>query len=204
MSASSPSPRWRPLPSSSVVDALYEDEDIENVVALTGAEIPEWLQRLSIPVNWELVGLPNVPDQLVARMAVCGPLGNGEWEAADTISVFGYTGWPAFYDVFHNADRTLRGLNATGIAVRVLPVPQIQWTAAVRSSGIALIGDRSVWIQQSNYVTGSEQPHAGRLIVHSLFVDTACRDRLAEDIVQLSNGVYQGFVNALSNEHRAC
>jgi hypothetical protein len=74
----------------------------------------------------------------------------------------------------------------------------------VRSSGIALIGDRSVWIQQSNYVTGSEQPHAGRLIVHSLFVDTACRDRLAEDIVQLSNGVYQGFVNALSNEHRAC
>jgi hypothetical protein len=204
MSASSPSPRWRPLPSSSVVDALYEDEDIENVVALTGAEIPEWLQRLSIPVNWELVGLPDVPDQLIARMAVCGPLGNGEWEAADTISVFGYTGWPAFYDVFHNADRTLRGLNATGIAVRVLPVPQIQWTAAVRSSGIALIGDRSVWIQQSNYVTGSEQPHAGRLIVHSLFVDTACRDRLAEDIVQLSNGVYQGFVNALSNEHRAC
>jgi hypothetical protein len=204
MSASSPSPRWRPLPSSSVVDALYEDEDIENVVALTGAEIPEWLQRLSIPVNWELVGLPDVPDQLIARMAVCGPLGNGEWEAADTISVFGYTGWPAFYDVFHNADRTLRGLNATGIAVRVLPVPQIQWTAAVRSSGIALIGDRSVWIQQSNYVTGSEQPHAGRLIVHSLFVDTACRDRLAEDIVQLSSGVYQGFVNALSNEHRAC
>jgi hypothetical protein len=202
MSASSPSPHWRPLPSSSLVDAFYEDEDIEDVVALSGAEVPEWLQRLSIPMNWQLVGLPDVPDQLIARMAVCGPLGNGEWEAADTISVFGYTGWPVFYDVFHNADRTLRDLNATGIGVQALPVPPIQWTAAVRSSGIALIGDRSVWVQQSNYVAGSEQPHAGRLIVHSLFVDTACRDRLAEDVTQLSDAVHQGFVAALLNEYR--
>jgi len=202
MSASSPSPHWRPLPSSSLVDAFYEDEEIEDVVALSGAEVPEWLQRLSIPMNWQLVGLPDVPDQLIARMAVCGPRGNGEWEATDTISVFGYTGWPVFYDVFHNADRTLRDLNATGIGVQVLPVPPIQWTAAVRSSGIAPIGDRSVWVQQSNYVAGSEQPHAGRLIVHSLFVDTACRDRLADDVTQLSDAVHQGFVAALLDEYR--
>lgn len=201
MSASSPPPRWRPLPSSSLVDALNEDEDIEDVVALSGPEVPEWLQRLSIPMNWQLVGLPDVPDQLTARIAVCGPLGNGEWEAADTVSVFGYTGWPVFYDVFHNADRTLRGLNATGITVQVLPVPPIQWTAAVRSSGTARIGDRHVWVQQSNYVAGSEQPHASRLIVQSLFVDTACRARLAEDIAQLSDAVYQGFIATLLNEY---
>ena len=135
-------------------------------------------------------------------MAVCGPLGNGEWEAADTISLFGYTGWPTFYDVLHNADGTLRALNATGIAVQVLPVPPIQWTAAVRSRGIALIGERSVWVQVSNYVAGSEQPRAGRLIVHSLYVDMACRARLVEDVTQLSDAVYQGFVAALLKQKR--
>jgi hypothetical protein len=202
MSGSSPSPHWRPLPSSSLVDAFYEDEDIEDVVALSGAEVPEWLQRLSIPMNWQLVGLPDVPDQLIARMAVCGPLGNGEWEAADTISVFGYTGWPVFYDVFHNADRTLRDLNATSVGVQVLPVPPIQWTAALRSSGIAPIGDRSVWVQQSNYVAGSEQPHAGRLIVHSVFVNDASRARLADDIANMSDAVYKGFVAAITKAHR--
>jgi hypothetical protein len=198
MSAPSPSPQWQLLSASSMVDVLNEDDEIEDVAALSGAEIPGWLQRLSIPMGWQPVTV--LP---LTRIAVCGPRGNGEWEAADTISVFGYTGWPVFYDVFHNADRTLRGLNAGGIAVKVLPVPPIQWTAAVRGSGIALIGDQSVWVQQSNYVAGSEQPHAGRLIVHNLFVDTVCRTRLAEDIVQLSDAVYQGFINALGNEHRA-
>jgi hypothetical protein len=199
MSASSPSPRWRPLPTSSLVDTLREDKDIDDIDALSGAEIPEWLQRLSIPTNWQLLGLPDIPDQQVARMAVCGPLGNGEWEAAETISVFGYTGWPTFYDVLHNADCTLRDLNATGIAVQVLPVPPIPWTAAVHSRGIALIGDRSVWVQLSNYVAGSEQPHAGRLIVHSLFVDTECVPRLIQDVIQLSDAVYQGFIAARLN-----
>lgn len=200
MSTSSPSPQRRPLPSSSLVDVLYEDEDIVDIVALSGASAPEWLQRLSVPMNWQLVGLPDVPDQRTARMAVCGPLGKGEWEAADTISVFGFTGWPAFYDVFRNADRTLRGLNASAIAVQVLPVPAIQWVAAVRSSGTAVIGDRSVWIQQTNYVAGSEEPQAGRLIVHSVFIDAACRGRLAEDVTRLSDSIYQGFVAALLND----
>lgn len=197
MSTSSPSPRWRPLPSSSIVDVLYEDENVEDVVALSGAATPEWVQRSSIPMNWQLVRLPDVSNHLTARMAVCGPLGDEQWEAAETISAIGFTGWPSFYDVFRNADRTLHGLDATGIATRVLPVPPIQWAAAVRSSGIAVIGDRSVWVQQSNYIAGSEHPHAGRLIVHSLFVDSACRDRLADDINQLSEAVYQGYLAAL-------
>jgi hypothetical protein len=203
MSTSSPSPRWQPTPSSSIVEALYEDEDIEDIVALSGAAAPEWIQHSSVPMNWQLVRLPDASDQMTARMAVCGPLGNGEWEAADTISVIGFTGWLAFYDVFRNADRMLRDLDATDIAVKVLPVPPIQWTAAVRSSGVATIDDQSVWVQQSNYVAGSEQSRAGRLIVHSLFVDSAFHDRLTEDIAQLSDDVYQGFINALSREHHA-
>ena len=202
MSASSPSPRWQSLPASSLVDALIEDEDIEDVVPLPRPEVPGWLQRLSAPMNWQLIELPDDADPPLTRMAVCGPRGDGEWEAADIISIFGYTGWPVFYDVFHNADRMLRGLNATSIAIKVLPIPPMQRAAALRCSGTARIGDRSVWIQQSNYVAGSEQPHASRLIVHSLFVDTACRARLAEDVTQLSDAVYHGYVAALLNDYR--
>ncbi|OBG28971.1 hypothetical protein [Mycobacterium sp. 852002-51057_SCH5723018] len=200
MSASTPSQRWQPLPASSLVDVLTEDEDIEDVAALSAADLPGWLEGLSIPTGWQRLVLPDQPEPPVARIAVHGPRGNGEWEAAETISVFGYTGWPVFYDVFHNADRMLRGLNAAGIAVKVLPVPRIQRTAAIRSTGAAVIGDRSVWIQQSHYVSGSEQPHASRLIVHSLFVETACRARLTEDIARLSDAVYQGFIAAIVKE----
>jgi|ERR1700757_2054292 hypothetical protein len=202
MSALSPSPRWHPLPAPSLVDALIEDEDIEDVVSLPRPEVPGWLQQLSAPMDWQLIELPDDADPLLTRMAVCGPRGNGEWEAADTISVFGYTGWPVFYDVFHNTDRMLRGLNATSIAIKVLPIPPIQRAAALRCSGTAQMGDRSVWVQQSNYVAGSEQPHASRLIVHSLFVDKACRARLTEDVTQLSDAVYHGYVAALLNDYR--
>jgi hypothetical protein len=201
MSASSPSPQWQLLSASSLVDVLNQDEDIEDVVPLSGAEVPGWLQRLSIPRGWQLVELPDIPDLPLTRIAVCGQRGNGEWEAADTISVFGYTGWPVFYDVFRNADRTLRDLNATGIAVKVLPIPPIQRTAALRSSGTALIGDRSVWVEQSTYVAGSEQPHAGRLIVHNIFADNTCRGRLEADMAKMSDAVYQGFVATLDNQH---
>jgi hypothetical protein len=135
-------------------------------------------------------------------MAVYGPRDDGGWEAAETISVFGYTGWPMFYEVLRNAAGTLRTFDAAGIVVKVLPVPPIQWTVAVRSSGTAVIGGRDMWAQQSNYVAGSEQPHAGRLIVHSIFAEATPRARLAGDITQLSDAVYQGFVATLGNESR--
>jgi hypothetical protein len=153
-------------------------------------------------VGWQLIELPDGADPALARLAVHGPRGNGEWEAADTINVFRYTGWPVFYDVFHNADRMLRDLNATNIARQVLPIPPIQRAAALRCSGTAAIGDQSVWVQQSNYVAGSELPNASRLIVHSLFVDSGCRARLAEDAIQLSDAVYQGYVAALLTDNR--
>ncbi|MGA8330268.1 MAG: hypothetical protein WB777_13345 [Mycobacterium sp.] len=203
MSTPSPPPRWRSLPSSSMVDVLYEDEDIDDVVALSGAAAPEWLTQLSIPTNWQLLRLPESHEQALARMAVFGPLGNGEWQAADTINVNGFTGCPTFYDVYRNADGVLRQLDSSDISVKVLPVPPIQWTAALRSSGTALLGDRSVWIQQSHYVAGSEQPHASRLTVHTILVDSARREQLAENITHLTDEVYQGFINARVKEQSA-
>jgi hypothetical protein len=203
VTTSSPSPRWQPLPSSSIVDALYEDEDIEDIVALTGDAAPEWLRDLAIPTNWQLLGLPAGPEQALARMAVFGPLGNGEWEAADTINVTGFTGWPAFYDVYHSADSVLRALDSRHIAVKVLPVPPVQWTAAVRSSGTALLGDRSVWLQQSHYIAGSDEPRASRLTVHTILADSARQEQLAENIIQLSDEVYHSFLSTLTKERRS-
>jgi hypothetical protein len=203
MSSSSPPPRWRSLPSSLVVDALRDDDDIEDVVALTGAAAPDWLTQLRIPTDWQVLGLPESPEQAITRMAVFGPLGNGEWEAADTIGVTGFTGWPSFYDVYRNADRLLRGLGSSQIEVKALPVPPFQWTAAVRSSGTALLGDGSVWIQQSNYVAGSENPHASRLIVHTILVNAERQKELSQDISRLSADVYNGFIDALPARHIA-
>jgi hypothetical protein len=203
VTTSSRSPGWRSLPSSSIVDALYEDEDIEDVVVLSGAAAPEWLRQLETPAEWQVLGLPAVPEQLLARMAVFGPLGDGEWEAADTIHVTGFTGWPAFYDMYRSADGVLRALGSTDIEVKALPVPPIQWTAAVRSSGTALFGDRSVWLQQTHYGAGSEQPHASRLTTHTILVDSARQEQLAENIIQLSDEVYHGFLDALPTERRA-
>lgn len=198
MSSSSLPWRWRSLPSSSLVDALLDDKDVDDIVALSGGALPDWLLRLDIPAGWQVLRLPESPEQAVARMAVFGPLGAGEWEAADIIGVTGFTGRPSFYDVYRNADRVLRGLESRRITVKALCVPPLQWTAAVRSSGTAVIGDRSVWIQQSNYVAGSEKAHASRLIVHTTFVDSKSQDELAQRISQLSADVYHGFIHALS------
>jgi hypothetical protein len=201
MSGSFQPPQGLPPAVSSLVDVLLEDEEIEDVGAVNGTQVPEWLQRLNIPKNWQLVELLDEPRMPLARMAVYRPPDNDGWQAAETISVFGYTGWPSFYEVLHNTDRTLRALDGIGINTKVLPVPPIQWTAALRSVGTARIGGRRMWIQQSNYVAGSEQPHAGRLVVHSLFVEATSRAQLTEDVVQMSTAVYRGFITALSNEH---
>lgn len=198
----SPPPQWQSVATSSLVDVLTEDEEIEDVGALTGNHVPGWLQRLSIPQGWRLVELSGKPEVPLARMAVYGPRDDGGWEATETIGVFGYTGWPVFYELLRNAAGTLRALDATDIAAKVLPIPPTRWAAALRSNGTALIGGRRVWIQQTNFVAGSERPHAGLLIVHSIFVDDACRGRLAADIAQMSDAVYQGFVATLSNGHR--
>ncbi|ORV02797.1 hypothetical protein AWB93_03010 [Mycobacterium bohemicum] len=207
MSTSFPLPEWQSRAASSMKDVLTEDEwmEIEDVVALTGDRLPEWLQRLGIPHSWHAVALPANVEMPMARVAVYGKRDEGGSEAAETICVFGCTGWPSFSDVLEKSAGTLRALGTAHIVTKVLPVSPRRWTAAVRSTGIALIGSRPVhgprshgtWVQQSSYVAGSDQPHASRLIVHSLFVATECRARLSQDINRLSDAVYRGFVAAL-------
>lgn len=211
MNASSQLPEWQSGAASSMKGLLTENEwtEIEDVVALSGDRLPEWLQRLGFPQSWHPVTLPDHVEVPLARAAVHGKRGDGGWEAAETISVFGYTGWPMFSDVVEKSADALRALGASGVVTKMLPVPPRRWTAAVRSTGIALIDGRpvwakesnSAWVQQSSYVAGSDDPHAGRLIVHSLFIGPRYRAGLSEEIAHLSEAVYQGFIGALLNEH---
>jgi hypothetical protein len=185
---------------SSLVDVLLEDEDIEEVGALRGEQLPEWLDQLPILRGWQPVELSDRPTVPLARMVVHGPRDDGGWDAAETVSVFGYTGWPIFGEVFRHSGDTLRSLGAVDINTKVLSAPQVRWVAALRSSGTVRISGRQVWVQQSNYVAGSEERHAGRLIVQSIFVDDSHHTELAQEIAQMSDNVYHGFIASINDK----
>lgn len=212
MSLSFQVPQWQSLAVSSLVGALAEQQDVvDDVVVLSGTKVPKWLQRLEVSLGWELVALPDEPDGLLARMAVRGRRDDGGWEAAETISVFGFTGRPTFSDVLGKPAETLRALGARDIVTKVLPIPPRQWKAAARSSGIALIGGRPVWecdsspvwVQRTNFVAGSDRAQAGRLIVHTVFADAGCRPTLNREIVDAGEAVYQGFVATFTAQFNA-
>ncbi len=198
MTESSLPPEAQLVSPSSLVDVLLEDEDIEEVGALRVEQLPEWLDQLPILRGWQQVDLSDRPTVPLARMVVHEPRVDGGWAAAETVSVFGYTGWPIFGEVLRHSGDTLRSLGAVDINTKVLSAPQVRWVAALRSSGTARIGTRQVWIQQSNYVAGSEGRHAGRLIVQSIFVDDSHHAELVQEIAQMSDNVYHGFIAAIS------
>ncbi|OBK56606.1 hypothetical protein A5657_09370 [Mycobacterium kubicae] len=187
---------------TTLLAVLTEDEEIHDLVALKEGSLPQWIQRLGVPPGWQPQDLPDNAESPMARLTVHGSLGDGRWEAAETMNVFGYTGWPVFYDVYHHADGILRNLHAGGVVLKVLPVPRVERVAAVRSSGIAAIGGRNVWVQHSTYVVGSKRPHESRLIVQNIFVDGESRSRLAGDVAWLSGAVYDGFVAAVFDKER--
>lgn len=187
----------RLMAASSLVDVLNADEEIVDLVALDAAAAPQWVRQLPIPAGWQPA---QIGGAAVARIAVSGPRADGGWDASETVSVWEFTGWPGFRDVMSKASGTLRDLHATDVSMRVLPVPSRTWTAAVRSSGTFELGGRAVWAQQSNYVAGSDQPRAGRLIIHNIFVDDNHRPRFADDVAALSEAMYQGFIGSLGDQ----
>lgn len=215
MSGSFSLPEWQSSAASSVMEVLKSEEDdgfeITDVIALSGDRVPEWLRRLAIPQGWQLIAQSDEAEVPLARVSVQGPRDDGSWEAVETIGIFEYTGWPTFLDVFNKTAGTLRALGTPDIVTTLLPVPSRRWTAAVRSSGVALVGGKpiwaqnssAVWVQQTSFTEGSVKPHSGRLILHSLFVEAACRPRLGGDIAQLSDGVYEGFVATVSADDHA-
>lgn len=186
-------PVMQPLVTS-VPDLLSGEEDVEDIAALPADAAPSWLQQLRAATTWQPVRLPDYPQ---LHLAVHGPRGDGSWQAAETLHVFRFTGWPLFADLLGNAARTLRNLHATNITTKMLPIPPVQGAAALRSAGTVMFGERRIWVQLSHYLVGSEESQAGRLIVYGMFVDTTCRAQLADDVTAHNDAVHRGFVAAL-------
>jgi hypothetical protein len=157
----------------------------------TGAA-PSWLNQLGLPAGWRIGHLTAGPFE-PSRITLCGQRSDGTWDGCETISVFGFTGRPPEEVVRENADRTLRDVGATGIKTEHVDTSALLGALAVRSSGNFVIAGRWVWAQYSNYVFGSAEPSKGRLIEHTVFIESTCRNGLSDDVAQLTWAVHQAL-----------
>lgn len=192
------------MTASSLLDALADDVfGVDDLVALTGADTPGWVNQLAAPPRWRRVDVPDSERVIVApaRTLVWGPRSDGGWDAVDTVEVYGYTGLPSFGDVLDSTAHSLRDLNAQEVRTRMLAMPAFPGVAAERSTGLVAMDGRRIWIQLTNYVAGSDDPHAGLLIVHSLYVAERVHPELASDITLLTGTVQDAFVVLATSRH---
>lgn len=193
--------RW--AVASSLVEALAdEDWGVDDLVALTGAHTPAWVQRLPVPERWQRLDFSDAESVVApARVLVWGPRVGGGWEATDTLQVYGYTGVPSFGDVLGSTARSLGDLDAHDVRTGLLAMPSVPGVAAERSTAVLTVAGRRIWTQLTNYVAASTTPHTGRLIVHSLSVG-AGHPELAEDLTTLTRSVQEAFAAVVAAEDR--
>ena len=195
------SPRRWAAPSSLVEAMADKDYGVTDLAALTGADTPAWIHELPVPRHWHPLDIPDT--ELAAppaRVLVRGPPTAGGWEATDTLSVYGFTGRPAFSIVPDSTARSLHELAAQDIATRMLAVPPVPGLAAERSTATLIVEGRRIWVQLTNYLAGSDQPHAGRLIVHSVYIDAERLSAFADDVRCLTQPIQDRFT-ALVTQH---
>jgi hypothetical protein len=192
--------RW--ASSSSLVEAMTdEDYGVTDLMALTGASTPAWIHGLPVPRHWYPLELPEAKVAVPpARVLVRGPRTAGGWEATDTLSVYGFTGCPAFSIVLDSTARSLHELAAQDIATRMLAIPSGPGLAAERSTATLAVEGRRIWVQLTNYLAGSDHTHAGRLIVHSVYIDAERLSELADDVRGLTHTIQDRFL-ALVTPH---
>jgi hypothetical protein len=189
---------WQRLAAArSIAQIIAADEYVTDLLPLTGEQVPAWIRQLPGAPDWQLLTPGHDTSTALARLAVCGWRDDGGFDGTETISVFTFTGIPLFAEMVRNAARPLRDLDASDITTRVLDVPPGPGRLAMRSSGVLSVIGRRVWGQYSFYLAGSEQPRAGRLIEHQLFIDAQQRERLSGDITALTDAVHRGFVTTL-------
>ena len=133
----------------------------------------------------------------VARIALFGPTADASWTAAETISVFQFSGHvPADVIEAHN-DKALRDLHAESVTTYRLDVPSDAAVTAVRSTGYFTAMGKRGWGQCTTYVEGARRTGVGLLIEQVIFVDAAWRARLREDIAELADTVHEAFLTYL-------
>jgi hypothetical protein len=190
-----PSSDWDRLAAvSSLIDVVARH--VDGLIQLPSADLPDWLTDLGVPAGWRIARLDGGGVQ-PSRIAVCSGKSQGGGYGCDTISVFGFTGIPPSEVVRDNAACTLRDFNATDITAGRLATPPTPGVIAVRSSGYFTTVELPVWAQYSTYIAGSTICGEGRLIQHSMFVESDCRAALNEDITQLSDAVHHAFFSTI-------
>jgi hypothetical protein len=198
--------QWHSIGASAWRDELTSDEDwFGESVALDSASTPEWLQRLSIPQEWQSIDVTGLSTVPVVRASVRAAEVDAGWVAAQAVSVFEFTKWPTFREALDITAGPLYELGVRDVVTKVLPMPLGQQAMAVRSSGIAVPNDEAlpvgdcgrVWVQQTSLVAGSEEQRAGRVLLHNVFVDGERRQWLGQEVAQVSDKVYQEFLGSL-------
>ncbi|WP_156751321.1 hypothetical protein [Mycobacterium sp. 1245111.1] len=153
---------------------------------------------MGTPAGWQIAQLADRSYE-PARIAVTGQHPDGSWDGCETISAFGFTGFPPKHVVHENADRTLRDLGATEITIQRVDEEPLRGAVAVRSSGYFAAAGLWMWAQYSTYVFGSSEPSQGRLIEHTVFIDSGRRVQLTGDVIQLTQSVHHALVAIAAN-----
>jgi hypothetical protein len=178
--------------------AAVAGRHVDDLAELPAEDLPAPLRRLGAPPEWRLANLAGSPVQ-PARVAVYGQQPDGSWDGCETIRAFGFTGALPADVVRDNAACTLRDLNAENITAGALAAPPAPAATAVRSSGYFIIAGRGVWAQFSTYLANPTPAARGLLIEHSLVIDSGCRARLDDDIINLSNSIHHAFLAAIKH-----
>jgi hypothetical protein len=158
------------------------------------SEIPWWIRDLDVPSGWLRGRYTGTDTERPWRISVCGPQSDGGWDACETLTVFGYTGYPPANVLFSHADYALRALDSIDVVNRILVAPTLNGSSAVRSSGYLTAGGLLIWVQCNYYAIGSEAPGQGQLIEQCLFAEVGHRPRFASAIDGLADAVLRSFV----------
>jgi hypothetical protein len=180
---------------SSVVDIVARH--VHDLIQIVPDDVPQWLAGLAVPAGWCIARFDG-DGAAPSRIAVCGPQSDGGWDGCETSSVFGFTGIPDIDMVRDHADCALRDLHAEAITTHTLVTPQLPGTTAVRSSGCFATAGLWIWAQYSTYVAGSTRANQGRVVQHSVFVESGCQAKLSGNVTQLSDAIYQAFLADIS------
>lgn len=190
---------WERLATvSSLVDVVARH--VDDLVQLPAEDLPEWLTGLGVPRGWRIARLDGNSLQ-PSRIAVCGGSSQGSGYGCDTLSVFRFTGVPPIEVVQDNAACTLHDLDAVGITACRLAAPPRPGIMAVRSSGYFTTAGLPVWAQYSTYIAGSTLAGEGRLIQHSVLVESGWRATFSDDIAHMSDAVHHAFLTTVETQH---
>lgn len=182
---------------SSIAGAI--SSEVGHLELLRASRTPPWLTKLGVPPGWEIRHLVDRTAE-PSRIAGCGPRPDGGWDGSETISVFGFTGMPSEGVVRRSADCTLRDLAAVDVTTRAIDLPELPAATAMRSTGHFVVAGRRLWAQYSNFVIGSAELGAGRLIEHAVFINSDCELRLSGAVAALTHAVEQAVVDAAASK----